>query len=708
MTPLSEPQITLPAQIIDVEALLPYKNFMQAKNAIADLAAIDYFLAKDVISALIADWKTQCEHGKEQAHNILLESESASEQQKAFNNLFHLIMYVSAALRAGHSCAYLSDIADTVWGAEQVASSPMEANSSDASQQGFTFESSQYLSNLLHSFAISADDDQLIVFVDQRLYLRRYFQFEQNLSDDLNDRLAPKADETQANAENTQLAKKCLSSIFPDALAALANEQEVDWQLVAVANALNKNFSVIAGGPGTGKTYTVTKLLAALVMLAKESGRNLPTIMLSAPTGKAAQRLSESIAAAVSQFAGQIDENLLNAIPNKASTLHRLLGVIPNSPNFRHHQDNLLDVDVLLIDEVSMVDLPMFTRVMRALPKHAKVVLLGDADQLPSVAAGSVLADLAPRPHTGYSDSNLNYLLEVTQNSALANFNGSARTDAMSKNSASSPQDHVTFLTKSRRFDGKGLIGRLASAVIKSEQDVSWQLISSPCEQDKKLNNNQPLYLNANEFDWLKPLVQRYYLPIFSCQQVGDAFVQLAKFRLLCATRQGFSGVENLNHLVIEQLKQLGAVATYNNRQHKNSQHKNSAEQIFHGMPIMIGENDYRLGLFNGDVGLIWRHQLGHLMAVFEDENGEYRWVMPSRLPSFEAVYAMTIHKTQGSEFNHVAMVLPTQKDNKLLSRELLYTGITRAKSYISVASNQTVWKNAVATKVVRRSGLSI
>ena len=192
-------------------------------------------------------------------------------------------------------------------------------------------------------------------------------------------------------------------------------------------------------------------------------------------------------------------------------------------------------------------------------------------------------------------------------------------------------------------------------------------------------------------------------MPIFSCQQVGDAFVQLAKFRLLCATRQGFSGVENLNHLVIEQLKQLGAVATHN-----NSQHKNSAEQIFHGMPIMIGENDYRLGLFNGDVGLIWRHQLGHLMAVFEDENGEYRWVMPSRLPSFEAVYAMTIHKTQGSEFNHVAMVLPTQKDNKLLSRELLYTGITRAKSYISVASNQTVWKNAVATKVVRRSGLSI
>jgi len=412
---------------------------------------------------------------------------------------------------------------------------------------------------------------------------------------------------------------------------------------------------------------------------------------LVAPTGKAAQRLSESITNAVQGFRGIIADQVLDLIPEQAKTLHRLLGVIPDQVNFRHHQENKLAIDILLIDEVSMVDLPMMTRIFRALPATTKVILLGDADQLPSVAVGSVLADFAPRPHLGYSALNHQYLAQVTGYQTLTK-----DSSVLAADEQYSAGDCVTFLMKSRRFDGEGGIGKIANYVIKGQYQESWQLLqpSEPLSHDKQLT-----LLSGTIETWLTPLVEQYYLGLCQCEKVEEAFALLAKFRILSSTRKGPQGVESLNALVIDILRNKGVIP-FNRFESSNT--------LYASQPIMISENDYRLGVYNGDIGLLWRNSQGHLMAVFENTQGGYDWIMPSRLPKFETVYAMTIHKTQGSEFEHVVMVLPEQKDNRLLSRELLYTGITRAKLQLSIASSQSVWQSGVNQQVKRHSGLAI
>ena len=262
--------------------------------------------------------------------------------------------------------------------------------------------------------------------------------------------------------------------------------------------------------------------------------------------------------------------------------------------------------------------------------------------------------------------------------------------------------DCVTFLMKSRRFDGKGGIGRIANYVIKGQYQESWQLLKESSEVTSNAidsEQKQLTLLNGSVEAWLAPLVSQYYQPLSECKNIADAFDLLAKFRILSSTRKGPQGVENLNALVIEILRNKKAIP------YKNFA---ASSDLYPTQPIMISENDYRLGVYNGDIGLLWRNSQGHLMAVFENASGEYDWIMPSRLPKFETVYAMTIHKTQGSEFDHVAMVLPEQKDNKLLSRELLYTGITRAKSKLSIASAEGIWQSGVSQQVIRYSGLAL
>ena len=658
----------------------PYNGFKQLTEIVDGVIAIDYFFAKEMHDAL---------------------PKTAHQQ-----TLFHLFLALSASLRAGHSCLALNQIAEQSWGKTSIKD--FSSNSLNVEKPGYLLPNLSQLQQMLASLAINKADNQLLVVTDTRLYLRRYFQFESDLQQAITMRLA----QTSKFADNEISA--CVERLFP------ANPQEadneVDWQKIAVANAINKNFSVIAGGPGTGKTYTVTKLLAALVMLDKKSTHSSPlTIALVAPTGKAAQRLSESIVNAVDGFKDLIDSEILNEIPTQAQTIHRLLGVISNSPNFRHDQQNKLAYDVVLIDEVSMVDLPLMTRVFRALKDNAKVILLGDADQLPSVAAGSVLADIAPRPHGGFSESNKNYLANVCQLHSQQNDAIAALQQQAGVGKAQENFDYLTFLVKSRRFDGKGGIGLIAHSVIKGDAANSWQLL-----QDAKTHGSEQLSLAEGEIArWLKPLVKQYYQPIALCDDINDAFALLGKFRVLCATRQGDFGVEHLNELIKSYLGKNQGL------------YQQGQQGLYHGQPIMINENDYRLGLYNGDIGIIWQvmDQDGqpHLMACFETTetdahgavNTRIKQILPSRLPHFESVYAMTIHKTQGSEFAHVAMVISSteqvkeskqskQTGSKLLSRELLYTGITRAKKQLTIACNQQIWQQGVSAQVLRHSGLNL
>ncbi len=657
-------------------------SFAYAQQQLIDIEAIDYFFAKEICQALFVDLKDG-------------------------EILAHVFIALSAHLRTGHTCLALNELANTCWGRAY-------DEQGQVSHQGFTFPNLEKLTKLLNQIKITADDGELLVFHQQNLYMRRYFDFETELQLFIKQRLL------QANIYSTDEVSVCINKLFPQPLSTNAQViasqviasqviEDIDWQKLAVANALNKYFSVIAGGPGTGKTYTVTKLLAALIMLAQQKEQTIE-IALVAPTGKAAQRLTESIVDAITGFTTLIESSILDAIPTEAKTIHRLLGVIPNSPNFRHNQNNLLSCDILLIDEVSMVDLPMMTRLFRALKPTAKVILLGDADQLPSVAVGSVLADIAPRPHQGYSENNYHYLAQVCQLDEVALKNTfTLQNQNQNQNHTDTCSDHLSLLMKSRRFDGEGGIGQLASRVIQGDTHNSWKLLCANRENTANKDNTASSALAKSQLclvedelsTWLKPLVEQYYRGIGQCPTIEQAFELLAKFRVLSVTRQGEHGVDAINQWIKAALAPSTLAFNYDTTHDIN-------QLQYHGMPIMISENNYQLGLFNGDIGLLWRNDSGQLMAIFETTEKDYKSLLPSRLPTFDCVYAMTIHKTQGSEFEHVAMVLPKNSNNQLLSRELLYTGITRAKKLLTIASSKQSWQQGVAKAVKRNSGLTL
>ena len=648
-------------------------SYQSVNQEFVDIEAIDYYFSKEIVNS------------------ILVNNDLNSEQQAL---LFYLLIVLSVSLRAGHTCLPINEIAGIHWG---VAFN----ESGDCSHQGYLFPDIEEIDLLLSKINLKPETQQLIVFEKQNLYIRRYYLFESELSQAINNRIS------QQSTVNVDNAITIINQLFPSQKTANTENieaTEIDWQKLAVANSINKSFSVIAGGPGTGKTYTVTKLLAALLMLKQlevtqivnnssfitEFNReDIPLdISLVAPTGKAAQRLSESITNAISNFKGLISNDILTAIPTQAKTIHRLLGVIPNNPNFRHNQSNLLSCDVLLIDEVSMVDLPMMTRIFRALKADTKVIMLGDADQLPSVAVGSVLADVAPRPHHGYSDKNVNFITKVCQLESkrlTEKFNKKNTQDT-----SAIAHDHLSFLVKSRRFDGEGGIGKLATKVIQGEVEASWCILSASLKKNSDDGMSQLTLVDNDLSSWLTPIIKQYYQGISQCNNVSDAFKLLSKFRVLCVTRQGEFGVAALNQWIKNQL--------FSNLY--------SEDNNVHGLPIMINENDYRLGLYNGDIGLLWRTDDGELKAYFENSESGYQIFMPSRLPKYDSVYAMTIHKTQGSEFDHVAIVLPRQSEHQLLSRELLYTGITRAKSKLTIACNKQIWSYGVKTAIKRYSGL--
>ncbi|WP_394176074.1 exodeoxyribonuclease V subunit alpha [Thalassotalea litorea] len=618
---------------------LPELQHLQ--NLLADIEAIDYFIAREIVSAVFSDCDVQFHQGKA---NVV-------------DTLFYLIIALSQAQRQGHTCLQLTEIAANTWFASTIE------DNEGKEYPGYVFADLATLKQGLEALAISPDDSSLIVFEHEKLYLRRYWQFERDLAIAIRERVATVADQTIDNpAEQLALQKQVLRRLFPDVAAS-----ETDWQKVAVANALNKSFSIIAGGPGTGKTYTVTKLIAALIMQAETT----LDIQLVAPTGKAAQRLSESIGAAVESFRkiDLVDDTILDAIPVTGLTLHRLLGVKVNSPNFRHDEHNPLRCDVVIVDEVSMVDLPLMTRLFRALPKDCKVILLGDCQQLPSVETGSVLADLALYENTRYSKNNVDYLQQISGEPLIS--------DAQAC-------DYLTYLTKSRRFQGAGGIGRLASAIIQGDSINAWQLLSQSAEQ-------LLLSKESSLAKYILQLTQQYYLPIFSSKNLQEAYQTFQRFRILSPCKSSEGGVEYINEHVEKALQNQGCIPY--------------SQSLYRGRPIMITQNHYKLQLFNGDIGMLWPDPDGNLKAYFPDNDG-FRSVSIPRLPPFETVYAMTIHKTQGSEFDHVAMVLPQKGGARLLTRELLYTGLTRAKSHFQLFSRKREFVEGIEKQVSRCSGL--
>ncbi|MEH0758580.1 exodeoxyribonuclease V subunit alpha [Vibrio sp. 16] len=465
----------------------------------------------------------------------------------------------------------------------------------------------------------------------------------------------------------------------------------VNWQKVAAAVALTRQFAVISGGPGTGKTTTVTKLLAALIEQAKQSG-DVPTIKLVAPTGKAAARLTESIGKAISQL--PVDPKLKEAIPTDASTLHRLLGALPNSAEFRHNQNNPLHLDILVVDEASMVDLPMMYKLVDALPKHARLILLGDKDQLASVEAGAVLGDICSFHQFGYGSAQAQQISLLTGYQTLAHSHHNAATIA----------DSLCMLQKSYRFDARSGIGQLAKAINSgSAQQVDWvwqqeftDIAKFPIDSQyysqmvQSLVSEYRVYLKRIEQTLTDPETGKLETTKQMAKAALDAF---SRCRLLCAIREGDFGVSGLNQRIERALLNRKLIQVQD-------------ELWYHGRPVMVTRNDHALGLYNGDIGLCIRdEQEGKLKVFFELPDGSVKAVLPSRVPEHETAYAMTIHKSQGSEFEHTLMILPPDF-TPILTRELIYTGITRAKKRLSLYIDERVMKRGIRVQTERASGL--
>ncbi|TQF71472.1 exodeoxyribonuclease V subunit alpha [Pseudoalteromonas luteoviolacea] len=513
-------------------------------------------------------------------------------------------------------------------------------------------------------------DDKPLVLFNNHLYLARLAHYETYLAQRFSE-LANRA--ININCDDLS---SLLNQYFP-----AQQTTEVDWQKVACAIAALSAFCVITGGPGTGKTTTVTKLLAILQSLYQKAPL---TIKLVAPTGKAAARLSESIIGAKGRLS--LDPELANRIPEQAQTIHRLLGVIPNSNKYKHHAGNPLHLDLLIVDEASMVDLSLMAKLVAALPADARLYLLGDKDQLASVDTGCILndlcADLVLGTPPSYSEQRAGLLNGVC-------FNGN--TQLAGSKSSYQLQDVMAFLQKSHRFKSDSGIGQLAMAVNNNDQHhLDWVL-------------NQGFYelslfnLTNDTYTQLIERAAQYYsqyITAIKSQQSAQVIHGLfSDYQLLAAVREGPYGVNELNKRVERKLAEKGLIYPYS--------------RYYAGMPIMVTQNDYQLKLFNGDIGIILPSEDGQLQATFIDEQGVLRAFNPARLPSHELVYVMTIHKSQGSEFKHTAMILPPiQRAKQGVNRQLVYTGITRAKKHLELVCQPQVLRLAMNKSVGRSSGL--
>ena len=510
-----------------------------------------------------------------------------------------------------------------------------------------------------------------------RLYLYRYWEYEKKLSDSIKKRAA-----CNVNDINTSLLKAGLKRLFPE-----KDGHETDRQKLSAIVAVLKRFSVISGGPGTGKTTTIAKILALLLEQSKAVG---PRIFLSAPTGKAAARLMESIDKAKKEI--NCADNIKALIPDKAYTIHRILKSIAGSPYFRHNEENPLGADVVVVDEASMVDIALMSKLVQAVPADARLILLGDKDQLASVEAGSVLGDICNRDNNhGFSEDFSNKIEALTGrkiSSALKQYNKSRGIC-----------NSIIILNKSYRFKDGSMIDGFSRAVNRQDADSAINQLKS--EQDKSINWDSNLFPD-DLYEIIKKSVIKGYTGYLKTDDVAQALERFNGFRILCALRKGPFGVGAVNRIAEHVLLQKNLLQP--------------DKTWYKGRPILITKNDYNLQLFNGDTGIIMpdsgmisdskpNSPDNELYAFFPGASGAVRRFFLHQLPEHETVFAMTVHKSQGSEFDNVLLILPN-KDYPLLTKELIYTGVTRARQNVSICAAESVLRTSIARVIKRTSGL--
>jgi exodeoxyribonuclease V alpha subunit len=557
------------------------------------------------------------------------------------------------------------------------------------------------LSPLVRSAADPSDLGQPLVLggteAQPLLYLRRYWLHEQQVSQQILQRCA------SSQAVNEPLAAKWLDRLFDAGEKPADAETEVDWQKLACAVALRASLTVITGGPGTGKTYTAARLLALLFAMS-DAPQSL-RVALAAPTGKAAARLRQSIDVSLQELTSRLGDALdLEALTQRmgaAKTLHSLLGARVDTREFRFNATNLLDVDILIVDEASMIHLEMMSALLQALPSSAKLIILGDKDQLASVEAGAVLGDLCRDSIVGNYDSQTARYAKATAGQTIAK-------GYLAASSHPTPLAQQTvMLRKSLRFGG--LIGQFALEVNGGHADAANALVSGDTtgvmhamtkpsvDTILDLAVNGRAGAEACYGDYLRLINARSKAEmeneVAHETWVKNVLQAFDRFRILCAIHDGEWGTRGLNQSVQRALDHAGLLKPRG--------------EWFAGRPVMVTRNDPVLGVFNGDVGITLPGPPGSAaLRVYFLDGETLRAVGVSRLAHVETAFAMTVHKSQGSEFLHTALVLP-QAGGKVLTRELVYTGITRARKSFTLIEEETgLLQMAIERKSQRASGL--
>ncbi len=487
------------------------------------------------------------------------------------------------------------------------------------------------------------------------LYLFRYWDYENSLAQSLSTKV-------MREFQEPQLDWSLINRLFD----AEKNNQKDETQKSAALAALRQPFTVITGGPGTGKTTIVLKILLLMIEFHRQSQTNSPfRYKLVAPTGKAASRLTEAIRNRKSDLLRDkvITKTQYDLINDEASTIHRLLGYIPNSIYFKHNNDNKLVLDCLIVDEASMVDLALMSKLFSALQDGTAVILLGDENQLASVEAGSVLRDIClglGRDEKGHSA--------------------------------------IVRLARSYRFSSEQGIGKLSQLVNQGEGREAYRyLTESPDVNDSSAESDNGIvrWRETPNPTALPGVIKDFVLPHFNdllnAPTVNEAFDIFDQFMILCAMRKGPYGVEEVNRTIERLLVSQNLIK--------------KGEDWYQGKPILLTSNDYQLDLYNGDIGLAFQDKdSGNLKIHFKSEKG-FKKYSPFRLHQYETAFALTVHKSQGSEYKKVMLLLPPE-ENPVLTKELIYTGITRARSEVLIMGEESSFIQSVASPIQRFSGL--
>jgi exodeoxyribonuclease V alpha subunit len=507
----------------------------------------------------------------------------------------------------------------------------------------------------------------LVLDASGRLYLHRYWEYEQRLAAAIRQRAGEEAQFDPA------LAAAGLARLFPVATGSGAGAA-TDWQRVAAFAALRKKFCVITGGPGTGKTRTAAAILSLWL---EQAGERPLRVALAAPTGKAAARLQESIRAASPPASGAA------SFPIEAFTLHRLLGFNPATASFRYDADNRLSVDAVVVDEASMVDLPLLARLFDALPVHARVVLLGDKDQLASVEAGAVFGDLCR--------SSRSNAFSLAFREQVRELTGESLPPTDTTTDPAPLRDCLVQLEKNHRFAPGSGLQSLSRAVNAGDVAKAVELLRANPRLDGLAA--EPTPPTAQLKAALREPLLAGFADLLRVSEPAAALAALGRFRVLCALRQGPYGVEAINRQAEEIFEEAGLVR--------------QRGPFYSGRPVLVTQNDYDLKLFNGDTGVLLPDAAagGALRTWFASADGGVRGVPPARLPRHETAFAMTVHKGQGSEFERVLFLLP-DRDSPVLARELVYTAVTRASRGVEVWFREPILAAALGRSVARASGL--